>query len=231
MGSIALCAWSATALGLTSDQAATRAYLRAELVLARKEPAGYAADVKGLDELTAQIGKECPDVAAHAPHGRKLEEMEVETATAMLMAEFAPFRPQLAQFVQVAKHLRWSNHKLTGLVHTLASRFATLLITPPDLCADWNGWVASRYSALTASATRFVRAVRVFWAGQQEGEGEGIEGKISRLLRAYENGQDKRLVRTISRLHHHGESKQEMEAVGSAQEDMEVTLGLKQRKP
>ena len=229
LAALALCACPANALGLTSDQSSTRSYLRAELVLARRQPASYAADVTALNELAARISRECPDVAAHAPRGHELEQMEVETATATLMAELAPFRPQVQHFVRVAGHLHWTNHELTRLVHGQVTGFTTLLIAPPNLCADWKGWVATGYSAVTPNATRFVHAVYRFWVSEQ-GEGESAGERILHRLRPYENREDKQLVRTISRLDH-GESKEQIEAVGSAQEDMEVALGLKQRTP
>jgi hypothetical protein len=204
--------------------------LRADLAVARAQAGSYTADVAALNELAKKISQECPDVAAHAPQGRELDEMEAETATVTIMAEFAPIRQQLADFVRVAAHLRWSSGKLTSLVHLLASRQAVLLLAPTDLCADWKGWVASSYSLLTPGAQSFLHAGHVLVAayGDGDGEGEGLDEKVSRLLTAYEDREDRKLARAIDRLGH-SESAKQMEAVGYATEGVLVTLGLQQR--
>lgn len=223
---------SARALA-TSNREATRSYLEADFALAHAQATTYDADVTALNELAKRVGAECPGVAAHAPReGRELEEMEVETATATatIMVQFAPIRQQLVRFVHVGRSLRWSNGKLTALVHRIVSAYAELLLAPPNLCADWKGWVASGYSKLTPGSRRFLHAIPVITAGYGEGEGESLTEKISHLLAPYENREDRKLAGAIRRSHR-GETPAQMEAIGHATENVDVTLGLQQRKP
>jgi hypothetical protein len=205
--------------------------LEADFAIAHAQAAAYAADVTALNELAKRVGAECPGVAAHAPHeGRELEELEVETATATIMAQFAPIRQQLVRFVHVGRSLRWSNGKLTALVHRIVSAHAELLLAPPSLCADWKGWVASGYSKLTPGSRHFLHAIPVITAGYGEGEGESSTEKISRLLAPNENREDRKLEGAIRRSDR-GESAKQMEAVRHATESVLVTLGLQQREP
>jgi hypothetical protein len=225
---LSLCSASALA---TSNREATRSYLEADFALARAQATAYAADVTALDELTKRVGAECPGVAAHAPHeGRELEEMEVETATATIMVEFAPIREQRVRFVHVGRTLRWSNGKLTALVHRIVSAHAELLLAPPNLCADWKGWVASGYSKLTPGSRGFLHAIPVITAGYGEGEGESLTEKISRLLAPYESREDRKLEGAIRRSER-AETPAQMEAIGHADENVAVALGLQQPKP
>jgi hypothetical protein len=205
--------------------------LEADFALAHAQAAAYAADVTALNELTKRVVAECPGVAAHAPHqGRELDELEVETATATIMVESAPIRQQLVRFVHVSRSLRWSNGKLTAFVHRIVSAEAELLLAPPNLCADWKGWVASGYSMLTPGSRRFLHAIPVLEAGYGEGEGESLAERVSYLMAPYENREDRKLARAIRRSER-DESAKQMEAVGHATESVFVTLGLQQREP
>ncbi len=156
--------------------------------------------------------------------------MEVETATATIMVQFTPIRQQLMRSVHVGRSLRWSNAKLTALVHRIVSARAELLLAPPNLCEDWKGWVASGYSKLTPGSRRFLHAIPVITAGYGEGEGESSDEKISHWLAPYENREDRKLERAIRRSER-GETAAQMEAIGHADENVNVMLGLQQREP
>jgi hypothetical protein len=220
----------ARALAAVGNREATRSYLEANLALAHAQAAAYAADVTALNELAKRVGAECPGVAAHAPHeGHELEELEVETATATIMVQFAPIRQQLVHFVHVGRSLRWSNGKLTALVHRIVSTYDELLLAPPNLCADWKGWIASGYAKLTPGSRRFLDAIPVITAGYGEGEGESSTEKISHLLSPYENREDRKLEGAIRRSER-GETPAQMEAIGHATESVLVTLGLQKHE-
>jgi hypothetical protein len=225
---LSLC--SGAAFAAVNNREATRSYLEADLALAKADAMGYGATVTALNELTSRIGAECPGVAAHAPRGRELQEMEVETATAMLMAETAHVRQPEVRFMHVGRSLRWSNKKLTAFAHELASALVELLLPPPNLCADWKGWVASGYSRLTPGARRFLHAIPLITAGYGEAEGESLPDKVSGLLARYENHEDRQLAAAIRRFGR-GETAEQIKAVGYAGESVSVTLGLQQRAP
>jgi hypothetical protein len=156
--------------------------------------------------------------------------MEVETVTATIMVEIAHVREQAIRFVRVGRSLRWSNGRLTALVRRRASAQAELLLPLPNLCADWNGWVASGYSKLTTGSRRFLHAIPVITASYGEGEGESVSERISGLLARYEDHEDRQLEAAIGRFGRRETAKQ-MEAVGYASESVTVTLGLQQRAP
>lgn len=220
---------SAFAVGAVGNRQATRSYLEAEYALARARATDYAPAATALNELAGRIGAECPGVAAHAPDGgRELGELEVETATVMIIGQFAPIRQQLVRAVHVLRGLRWSDGKLTALVHRGARGLAELLLTPPNLCADWGGWVASGYSTLTPASRRFLRAIPVVKAAY--GEGESPADDVSHLLAPYENHADKELAAAIRRSGR-TETPEQMEAIGHANESVLFALGLRRREP
>jgi hypothetical protein len=223
---------SGSALGAVNNRAATRAYLEAELALAHAEAGGYAEKVSVLNELAARIAAECPNVAATAKahEGRELQDMEVETATSVLMVQFGRARYGLARFVSIAPSLRWSSRRLTSLAHRVARADAELLLPVPNLCADWKSWVASGYSSLPSMTQEFLNEIPVIEAGYSEGEGESWGEQISHLLAPYEDRADRRLASAIRHAEGH-ETAEQMEAVGYASESVWVTLGFQQRRP
>lgn len=149
-----------------SDAAATHAYLKA--ILLRGVGAG-SAELKAVGALEAQVKTECPGVLAGAPphvKGEKTNESEDEISQELLSATFGAAEhvehPAYARFQKIVRRLRWSNPKLTRLLHSLAIEQAKQsAIPPPELCADMKFWVASGYTAVSASTKRLLHEMRV----------------------------------------------------------------------
>jgi hypothetical protein len=155
--------------------------------------------------------------------------MRVETVTAIVMAGIGPIRQQTLRLVHRDMHLRWTNRKLTTLVHRFASYRAENLLPPPNLCADWMGWAASGYSVLTSGTQRFLHAIPLIRAGYGQLEGASVSEMISPLLARYEDHEDRKIASAIRRLTR--EDARRGQALGRAAESVLVTLGLQKPAP
>jgi hypothetical protein len=151
------------------DAAATHAYLRARIDLRGVAMATQPGALKAIGALAAQVNAECPGVLAGAPphvKGEKTNESEDEISQELLSATFGAGEhvehPAYARFQKTVWSLRWSNHKLTRLLHSLAIEQAKQSAIPaPQLCADMRFWVASGYTAVSAGTKRFLHQMRV----------------------------------------------------------------------
>ncbi len=151
------------------DAASTHAYLEARIVLQRAGVASEPAELKAIGALEAQVEVECPGALAGAPphaKGEKTNESEVEVSQELLSAGFGAGgeveHPADARFARTVRRLRWSNPKLTRLLHSLAIEQAKQSAIPlPELCADMKFWVASGYTAVSAGTKRYLHRLRV----------------------------------------------------------------------
>jgi hypothetical protein len=202
---------SASATPNAKDVAATHAYLEAKIV-ERHAPAGAMRDaIQATEAFAAKVKLECPDVLGAMPRG----EAEPKGTSRGEIGEeltFAAFQPgehldhaALAHFYQKVRGLRWTNHKLTKLLHSLAleadeqSRLA-----PPPLCADLKFWVASDYTETSPETKSFVKRVDAISSiatiepePQSEPHGENFlnsEGLVEHRLKRYEDHADRLLA-------------------------------------
>jgi hypothetical protein len=152
-----------------SDATATHDYLEARIALGRATTAGKPADLKAITMLEAQVKAECPDVLAGAPphvKGEKTNPSQVEISQELLSVTLGtPERvehPAYARFARIVRRLRWSNSKLTRLLHSLAVEDAEQSAIPsPDLCSDLKFWVASGYTAVSAGTKLYLHRLWV----------------------------------------------------------------------
>src|SRR6202021_1323301 len=124
------------------DAAATRAYLQAEYTRARGEAQVAQSSVLAMAAFDTRLADECPGVLANAP--RRIAEANQsagattkEIIDAVGGAGEQPEHPVEVSFALTTRQLRWSNEKLTRLVHAVAEkRAAESAVAPPDLCSD-----------------------------------------------------------------------------------------------
>jgi hypothetical protein len=202
----------ASAAPSANDVAATHAYLEAKIA-ERRAPTGAVQDaIEATETFAGQLKLECPDVLGAMPRG---EAEPGGTARGEIGEEltFATFHPgeqldhaALARFYEKIRGLRWTNHKLTKLLHSLALEAdeQSGLVLPP-LCADLKFWVASGYTESSPATKSFVKRVQAISSiatiepePQSEPHGENFlssEGLVERRLKRYEDHADRLLAR------------------------------------
>lgn len=210
---IAVIVCSATpALGSVraSDAKATHAYLKAELN-EQRATAGGPAELKAIETLEAQVKEGCPGVLAGAPrytNGEKPSQSQLEVSEELIGGVFGAGEraehPVLARFARVVRGLRWSNSKLTRLLHSLAKEAAEQsAIPPPDLCADLKFWVASGYAKVSAGTKQVLHRMRVVSSitliesepHEPAANFLNVTKLVAYRLKPYEDQADRRLAR------------------------------------
>jgi hypothetical protein len=125
---------------------------------------GEPAELKAIGVLEAQVKAECPGVLSGAPphvEGEKTNQSQNEISEELLSVTLGT--PEhlehlaYARFARTVLRLRWSNSRLTKLLHSLAIEEAEQsAIPPPNLCSDLRFWVASGYTAVSAGTKRYL---------------------------------------------------------------------------
>jgi hypothetical protein len=144
-----------------NDAAATHSYLEARLV-AQRMPAGHSpAEPSAIGALAEGVKVECPGVLHAEPesarNGLTGGEISREISDAIFGASERVGHAADERFYKSVRRLRWSNPRLTKLLHDLALEQAEQSGIPaPPLCADLKFWVASRYTATTAATKRYL---------------------------------------------------------------------------
>jgi hypothetical protein len=139
------------------------------IALQRATREGEPAELKAIAVLEAQVKTECPGVPADAPprvKGEKTNQSQSEISQELLTATLGiPERvehPAYARFARAVRRLRWSNPKLTKLLHSPAIEEAERSAIPlPNLCSDLKFWVASGYTAVSAGTKRYLHRLHV----------------------------------------------------------------------
>jgi hypothetical protein len=194
------------------DVAATHAYLEAKIA-EQRTPGGAVRDaIQATEAFAAKLKLECPGVLAAMPRG-VAEPQGVSRGEIGEELTFAAFQPgehldhaALARFYQAVRGLKWTNHKLTKLLHALALEADEQSgLAPPPLCDDLKFWVASGYTQSSPETKSFVNRVNVISSTatiepepRSERDGENFlntEGLVKHRLKRYEDEADRRLVR------------------------------------
>jgi hypothetical protein len=151
-----LAAAPTAALARSGDVAATRTYVQADYTLVHTARVNLATSEAALQRLRHQIAADCPGAAAGSPQDTNSEQLSNELVGAMTVAAIGPDVRAVAAFAGTVAHLHWSNGALTRTVHSYAARLHALsVLAAPDVCADVQAWVASRYQTLPASTMSF----------------------------------------------------------------------------
>ncbi len=184
------------------DAAATRAYLRAENAYEDSAYPALSASVAAMDARINKIAGECPSALTYAPRDAAFGELGEEAFITMFVAGLAPEQPMLLRLSGVIARLRWSDHRLSRLVHAEADEErAIVTLALPDMCADIAAWKASAYAALPPSAVGFLAHVQAIESSSiVEPREELREAVIMRLLRPYEGPAERRTAERVRRL-------------------------------
>jgi hypothetical protein len=196
---LAISLTSAEARTRTSDVRATRSYLQAEIALDRALVDNVHRGIVAGEELATRLGKECPGVAAGAPSVERSPQrvkLVREVLYAAIVAFVTPDAPAYQAAAKTLSHLRWTDRRLTALVHQLATANTGALGTPPDVCGDWKAWVASAYNVLSAGTTRLLAQTRPSIGARGPEPLEAVEPRLER----YEGPRERSMVRRLEHL-------------------------------
>ena len=193
---------SAPAAVPTRDVVATGAYLRAQDADALEMTAELNASVAALEGRSDAIARECPAVLTYAPRDEAFAEFGEETIAILSDAFIGPWRATQLRTSKTIGALRWSNRKLTRLVHRLAAEERGLAtITLPDVCGEIATWKASDYAALPESVSRFFAVKESIESERYLGPSEELrEAAIRRMLRPYDSPADRRIAEHLAHL-------------------------------
>ncbi len=216
-----------SALAGANDVAATRAYLRASYAYDRAIDREAAVDAAAVRARAGQIAGECPSALTYAPRDAAFRELGEEITATLYGAREASTHSQALGFAGAIGHLRWSDRRLTRLVHAQAAgERASATIALPDICGDIAGWKASAYATLPPASTQFIARLRaieaLYFVGFIEQSRETI---IMRLLRRYEGSAERRAAGHIERLELRVET-QAAAAVAAARSTLAPALGV-----
>lgn len=184
------------------DAAATRAYLRASVVYWRSAVTEVSARVAASEARASEIAGECPSALTYAPRDEAFGELGEEANTTAFWAGAAAMRSTGLRLADAIAHLRWSDRRVTRLVHAeAAEEHAIAESALPDVCADIDAWKASAYATLPQSSIQFLARVRavesLLFVGFTE---ESREAIIMRRLRRFEGPAERRAAKHIERL-------------------------------
>jgi mono/diheme cytochrome c family protein len=184
-----------------SDVRATRAYLQAQRALYAATSMDAQPGATAAEDLAARLGRECPSVAANAPHtSAAYHELIAETSLALGLAYAAPIQQTLRGVIATLSGLRWSDRKLTARVHAQAAEDGLLTVPVPDLCSDWRAWAASGYKVTAPGTTRFFTEVSTVIGVNEELAAGELEAAIERRLKPYEGRRERMLQREVDHL-------------------------------
>lgn len=215
------------------DVAATRAYLRAvdayERAVDREATVGEAT----ITARASQIAGDCPSALTYAPRDEAFGEIGEEIGATLAISywvEAPTLRAPALRLVGELAHLRWSNRRITRLVHAeAAEERASTTVVPPDVCADIAGWKGSAYATLPPDAMRFIAQLRAIealsLAGFTEFTAESREAVIERLLRRFEGPRERSQARRLERLRARVDARAEAVEV-AARKKLAAALGV-----
>jgi hypothetical protein len=194
------------------DAQATHAYLQAKLAERRGVLSSVVPGTRAIEALAEQVRGECPNVLAGMPHGEHGEVLEGSTTRIIEEVVLTPFvayesaaHPALARFDRDVQRLRWSSHKLTKLLHSLALEHDEQSdLREPPLCSDLRFWTASGYTHVSSQTEAFHKEViRTASIAKIEPETRrltgrdfaNLDGLVASRLKHYEGVADRSLAR------------------------------------
>jgi hypothetical protein len=166
---------NASAVVRPADRAATHAYLLAEYEYNQAVLAAQSAATAAVDTAVSQIGSECSGVLAAAPRPSvpkapprqapsprrqgeenrlrtQVDALESELGATLELAARQPTRAAESSLASKLARLRWSDRRITLLVHYTAQSIEQGAVAQPPVCADMRAWVASGYRILSPAS-------------------------------------------------------------------------------
>jgi hypothetical protein len=156
-----------------------------------------------MEASASEIAGGCPSALTYAPRDEAFGELGEEARTTAFWAGAASMRSTGLRLADAIAHLRWSDRRLTRLVHAeAAEEHGIAAIALPDVCADIAAWKAGAYATLSQSSTQFLARVHAI-ESLSEGVGaseESREAAIMRLLRRFEGPAERQTAKRMGRV-------------------------------
>jgi len=176
---------ASTTSAVASDASATQTYIAANYALARAGVGRIGSVQSKIEALNTRLAHECPGVGTGSPQNEASQPMAHEVVAAMWAITYGANAGSIRTFVSKTSHLRWSNGRITRIVHTYGKNLQVLATLPlPDICADVKAWVATGFSAVPKSVA----------ALDDRAEGATLEPVPAKLLAPYDHGPGAQLV-------------------------------------
>jgi hypothetical protein len=166
---VVLATGGAPALAAPADVATTRTYIQANYALVHYAAMRLGTARAVLGGVLNGARTDCPSAAAGSPQNPESTMVSNEIIGAMVLAAYHAAQPEIAAYIRVAAHSRWSSRALTSSIHAYAGKLTTLsTLAAPNLCSDIRAWAASGYKALPASTVRFDQRFVPAWVALGE---------------------------------------------------------------
>jgi hypothetical protein len=231
------------------DRTATRTLLKAEYELAKATLARALAVDAAAARAAEALGHGCKGVLDGAPDESAIEEegpfasgprlsgraqgerarseqekqtIDLEIDETIFTAAYRVVRRPYEAFIATAERLTWSDATITALVHQKTARLREDLVGPPvAVCAEMRTWAASGFHLLPPGSKSLKESTEA--RGKQ-----AVQGNLEVLLRSYEGGAERAIVRRIDVLKERlREEERTDEGFSSAEYHMELVLGEK----
>jgi hypothetical protein len=183
------------ALAKAGDVAATRALARATNTLVRAAQPDIHRGLAAVKRYANQLETQCPRAAAGSPQDYDSNQLDREIIGALTVTGYHTAAAPIAAFARAVDGLRWSNHRLTRAVVTFTSKLKNIsTLSPPNVCGDIEGWVASSYMTLPPGTIQFNRS---YFGGDPEAEEVPL---IVRLAMPYATPSEIPVLHRVERL-------------------------------
>ena len=181
-------AGSSVSNGNHVDREATRRYLAAERTALVGSRGAMLLVYAAISRRVDSVERRCPAVASGAPRDPSRWLVEVGLAETLLVSAAQADRSVTARLEQTASRLRWTQPRITHLVHqellagdTLAHRKL------PDICMSLQEWARDGFRRVPQTLKQFSREVAPF------SEAPGVASVLARFERTDEKREVDRL--------------------------------------
>jgi hypothetical protein len=233
LASVPLLAIAPASVAATSQNAAaTHAYLLATNSFAETELSNLTQDTAAREAMSAQISSECSGTLTNAPpheevfgfglvgprqqarpsaraegerrrQSRQLGDLKLELSFALADSRTEPDREAMVALIHALTPLKWSDPKITFLLHLNVEVVNQELDVPTSpVCADMKSWVASGYETLTPISREIASRSEGLLKQSFEAIAIGQTGvqPFPGNLAPYENAADRTLARHLKAL-------------------------------
>jgi hypothetical protein len=135
---VVLATGGAPALAAPADVATTRTYIQANYALVHYAAMRLRTARAVLGGVLNGARTDCPSAAAGSPQNPESTMVSNEIIGAMVLAAYHAAQPEIAAYIRVAAHSRWTSRALTSSIHAYAGKLTTLsTLAAPNLCGSF----------------------------------------------------------------------------------------------
>jgi hypothetical protein len=175
------------------DVAATRAYIAANYRLIRVARINLEASEAGIRALAHRLVGECPLAGEGSYTNGAASQVSEEVIATIVTTAYRPDVGAIHAFASVVRSLRWSDARLTRIVHGYLLKLENLAaLAPANICEDVKAFAATSFRTAPEGTVRYDK---LYLAADIEAEEVPL-----RLLAPYEGAQQAALLRRTKQL-------------------------------